>query len=124
MCQPLPTAVLHQLKLPEVVLCLFQILLGVADMDFTSPPAAHLGLEGSIPDPDHGIIDFVSECMLKIEEGQLSGGIGASRLVRMVRGSVQILEIGVIVAFQLPIDYGIVCPFDLDIVGLHRLPSR
>ena len=67
MHQSLPTAVLHQLELPEVVLHLFQILLGVADTDFASPPVAHLGLEGSVPNPDHVIINFISKHMLKIE---------------------------------------------------------
>ena len=61
--------------------------------------------------------------VVEIEKGELHGGVGVDWLVRVVRGCMDVLKVGMGIAFQLPIHDGIVRLLNFDIVGLHRLPS-
>ena len=123
MGQSLGAAVILQPESPNVILHFLEFLFGMLDVDLTPPLPDHFCLEGVVPDPGHGIIDVVTQGVVEIEEGKLSRGVGANWMVGIVRGGMNVLKISVVVAFQLPIDDGVIRPFDLDIMRLHRLPA-
>ena len=92
------------------------------DADLTPPPPNEFPLQGSIPNPGHGIVDVIAQGMVEVKEGKLSGGVGASRWVGVVGGGMYVLKVGMGVVLQLPLYDGIVRPLYLDVVSPHRLP--
>ena len=120
--QSLGATVILEAKPPDVVLRLLQLLFSVLDADLTPASSDHLPLEGAVPNPGHGVVDVVAKGMVEIEKGELCGGIGANGLVSVVRGGMNVLEVGMGVVVELPIDNGIVCPLDLDVVCLLCAP--
>ena len=123
MCQLPGAAVVLEMKPPDVVLHFLQLLLSMLDMDLTPPPLDYLCLEGAVHDTSHGVIDIIVQGMVEVKEGELSGAVGSYWVVGIVRGSVDVFEVGVGVTLQLPINNGVVRPLYVNVECLHCFPA-